>query len=73
MEHAPWTQALAVAAGFILWKSTKGQERIKQSRNSGGGGDPRKTSKPKKRLQRAKREVGTHRDLLGISEKTLKV
>jgi len=36
----------AVAVGFILWKRAKGQERIERSRNSGGGGEPRKTSEP---------------------------
>jgi hypothetical protein len=55
-----------VAAGFILWKRAKGHERIKRSRNCGGGGNPGKTSEPRKRFQRAKREVETHNDLLGF-------
>jgi hypothetical protein len=49
-----------VAAGFILWKRAKGQERIKQNRESGGGGNPGKASEPRKRFQRAERMIGTH-------------
>jgi hypothetical protein len=65
--------AKAVAVGFILWKRAKGQERIKRSRNRGGGGNPGKTSEPRKRFQRAEREIRTHIDLPGIPDKTLKV
>jgi hypothetical protein len=54
-------KALAVVAGFILWKRAKGQERTTKSRVSGQNGNPGKTSEPKKRFRRAKREVGTQR------------
>jgi hypothetical protein len=55
-----------VAAGFILWKRAKGQERINRSRKCGRGGNPRRTSKPKKRFQRAERAAKTHEGLLGF-------
>jgi hypothetical protein len=66
-------QALAVAAGFILWKRAKGHERIKRSRESGGGGKPRKASESGKRFQMAKRRVRTNNWPTRFPDNTLKV